>query len=124
MSLPKTSQKRADRLSLAVMLIGFGVVSYAAAWWPGILLVVGCSLLTRQYLRGREYDMILTTMIFGGLFILFYFDIDWSAVLPVFFVVGGIYLIFREYFVTKERVGEEEMEDKVQEIEDSQDDRK
>lgn len=119
MSIPLTTHKRADAISLGVMIIGFGVLFYLTAWWPGVLLVIGSSLVMRQYLRGRHYDIAITTLVFGGLFLYFYFDVDWAVVMPVLFVVGGIYLVFREYFVTKQRFGEDQVADDSQEIEDA-----
>lgn len=118
MSIPITTHKKADRLSLGILLIGFAVLSFTHTWWPGILLVLGCTTIVRQYLRGRPYDIGLSTLIFGGLFLYFLFDINGDFLLPVLFTVAGIYLLFREYFVPKERTGEDLVEDETQEIED------
>ena len=115
---PLTTHKSADAISVGIMMIGLGILFYLNAWWPGILLAIGASLIVRQYLRGRHYDMAITTLVFGGLFLYFFYTINWSNVMPVLFVVGGIYLIFREYFVSKDRVGIDRVVDDSQEIED------
>lgn len=122
MGIPRTTQRRADAISLGVMLIGFGALTYLNNWWPGVLIVVGVALLLRQYMRGRYYDMALTTVIFGGSFLTFALNVNLQALMPVLFTLGGIYLIFREYFVTKERVGDEKIVDKRRELEDADED--
>lgn len=118
MALPITTQKRADTVSLGVLLVGFGIITYYQNWWPTVLLAIGASLIARQTLRGRHYDTIITSIVFGGLFSYFYFKIDWASLMAVLFCTGGIYLIFREYFVSKERVGKEKLEEEKQEIEE------
>jgi hypothetical protein len=55
-----------------------------------------------------------------GLTFIAFSKIDWTVVLPVMFVVGGIYLIFREFFFADDTNGEE----KSQEIRDDTDDGK
>lgn len=119
MSSPRTTQQKADAISLALMLIGFGVISYTDQWWPWILLVLGTSILIRQYLRGRPYDMAITVLVFGGIFVISYFKVNWSALLPVLLIVAGIFILFREFFVKKDRVGEDEVEEESQEVDDA-----
>jgi uncharacterized membrane protein len=124
MASPILSHKRADGVSTGIFLITLGVLSYYHTWWPWILLSIWLALITRQFLRGRIYDMALTTLIFGGLFCLFYFGLSWDVLAPVLFTVGGLYIIFREYFVSKERVGEEKIDDAAKEIDDAEHDNK
>lgn len=124
MSIPKTTHKRADAISLGILLIGFGVLSFLQSWFPGIFLVIGIALVVRQYLRGRIYDIFISVLIFGGLFLYFRIGIHWDILLPVLFTIAGIYLIFREYFVKKDRTGEDLVEDESQEVEELEDDSK
>ena len=93
--LPK---RKADALSNGVFLIALGVLFYTNTWWPGILIAVWAALAIRQYLTNRIYDLCLTTVILLGLFAISFFNFDWSFLVPVLFVVGGLYIIFREYF--------------------------
>jgi hypothetical protein len=120
MTKPLTTHRRANSISLGLFLIGLGIVTYFGIVWPFILLVIGVALLFRQYFRGRLYDMAITTLIFGGLFIFYFFNISSDVLMPVLFTIGGLYLIFREYFVFKDRVGEDRIEDDAQEIEDEE----
>ncbi len=108
------SKRKAEVISNGVFLIALGILFYTNDWWPGILLAIWAALATRQYLTGRNYDLIVSSVILIGLFIVSFFHLEWSVVMPVLFVLGGIYLIFREYFFAKDSNGE----DKSEEIKD------
>lgn len=112
------SKRKANGLSNGAFLIGLGILFYTNAWWPGILLAIWVSLAIRQYFTGRTYDLIISTFVLVGLFIITLFKLDWSLIMPILFVVGGIYIIFREYFFAEETNGEE----KSKEIKDDTDD--
>lgn len=114
-----TSKKRAKAISVALFLIGLAIISYLAAWWPGIMLVVGIPLALRQYLLGRHYDMGISLFVFVGVFVTVQFNISWEILLPVLFAIGGIYILFREFLESKEPLAEEE-EDINHEIEEEQ----
>ncbi|MBS0653148.1 MAG: hypothetical protein JSR39_06405, partial [Verrucomicrobia bacterium] len=104
---------------VALFLIGLAIISYLAAWWPGIMLVVGIPLALRQYLLGRHYDMGISLFVFVGVFVTVQFNISWEILLPVLFAIGGIYILFREFLESKEPLAEEE-EDINHEIEEEQ----
>lgn len=120
MSIPITSHNKADAISICVLVLGIGIIAFLGTWWPDLLLVIGIALILRQYLRGRHYDMAITAVLFGGLFAYYKFEVGWNVLMPVLFTLGAIYIIFREYFVTKERVGKDQIEDAVTEIEDEE----
>lgn len=108
------SKKKAEAISNGVLLISIGILFYTNAWWPGILLAIWATLALRQYLSGRMYDLIISSTILIGLFFITLFNVNWSLLMPILFVVGGIYIIFREYFFG----GATDEEDKSEEIED------
>lgn len=110
MAKPITSKKRAERLSLAVFLIGLAILAVADYWWPGILLIVGLSLGLRQFLQGRRHDTILSVIIFLGAYILETFSIPWSILLPALFLLGAFYLIIKEFFINTETEVEKELD--------------
>lgn len=120
MGKPITSKKRSERLSLAVFLIGLAILAIIDYWWPGILLVIGVSLGLRQLLQGRQHDMWLSLIIFFGAFILETFSIPWSILLPALFLLGGFYLIIKEFFINTEDEVEKE-QDINKEIEEHED---
>ncbi len=121
MNMQIVSKKKADAISNGVFLVSLGILFYTNSWWPGILLGLWAYLATRQYLMGRVYDFILTSIILIGLFIVSFFKIDWTILTPILFVLGGIYIIFREFFYAEDYNGEpkdQEMKDDIQDAKD------
>ena len=118
-----TSSKRARALSLALFLLGLALISFLGAWWPGIVLVIGLPLAFKQFLVGRAHDMILTLIVFGGVFITYQYEIDWQMLLPVLFLVAAVYVIFREYTDRSNPTTIEEEEDINIEIEEEEEDK-
>lgn len=114
------SKKKADTISNGAFLICLGILFYANYWWPGILLAIWISIGLRQFLTGRIYDLCISTAILIGLFVISVSNFEWAVLLPVLFIVGGIYIIFREYFFAEDTNGE----DKSQEILDDTDSKK
>ncbi|MEI8365591.1 MAG: hypothetical protein WCF65_04150 [Parachlamydiaceae bacterium] len=108
------SKRKSIAISNGLFLIGIGILYYTETWWPGILLVLWLTLAARQYLSGRKYDFAITSVILIGLFLITFFKIQSAMLIPVLFVTGGIYIIFREYFFA----GEPDGEDKSQEMKD------
>lgn len=118
MSVPLISQMKADAVALGTLIVGISIIAALQAWWPWILIVIGAATIARQFLRGRLYDMYVSFVVFGGLFFYFLFNIRWDVLMPVIFITGAIYILFREFFVSKERDGEEKLEETKLEIED------
>lgn len=108
------SKRKSEAISNGVLLISLGILFYTNAWWPGILLAIWATLALRQYLSGRIYDLMISSVILIGLFLITFFNVNWSLLMPILFIVGGIYIIFREYFFA----GATDEEDKSEEIKD------
>ena len=121
MSQKIMSRKKAHALSFALFLIGLAILTFTKSWWPSIMLVVGLPLALRQYLLGRMYDMIITLVVFIGVYITVQFQIKWDILLPVLFTIGGIYIFFREFFGPKKISEREKEEEKNKEIEEKED---
>lgn len=99
MAEPLLSKGKADAISNGIFLICLGILLYSSErWWPGILLAIWASLALRQYLTGRIFDLAVSSFILLGLFLATAFEISWSTLMPVLFVIGGIYLVLREYY--------------------------
>ena len=124
MSHPKVSKRKAQVYSTVLFLVGLAIISYLHTWWPGIMLVVGIPLALRQYLLGRYYDVFVTLFVFLGVFITVLINAKWDILLPILFVVGAIYIFFREYFESKTAATDEEEENLNEEIEEEQDQQK
>ena len=120
MAKPVMSKKKAHVLSVVLFLIGLGILTYVKIWWPPIMLVIGLPMALRQYLVGRIYDMVITLIVFLGVYITVQFQIKWDLLLPILFTVGGIYIFFREFFEPKVSTEPEKEEDLNKEIEEKQ----
>lgn len=95
------SRRKASALSTGIFLIILGILAYTDSWWPGMLIALWGLLASRQFLTGRIYDLMITTAMLIGLFFVYYLKIDWSVLMPVLLVTGGIYVIFREYYYSE-----------------------
>ncbi len=116
---PITSRKKAQALSTALFLIGMASLIFVDVWWPGIMLIIGLPLALRQYLVGRNYDMMVTLFVFVGTFISVQFDISWRIFLPILFTLGALYVLFREFLGPDETTEEEKEEELNHEIEEN-----
>ena len=93
MAHPIMSKRKAQSLSFALFLIGLALITYFKYWWPGIMLTIGIPMALRQYLLGKRFDMIVSLIVFIGVFITVQFSIQWEIVLPVLFTLGGLYVV-------------------------------
>lgn len=91
-------KRKADSISNGVFLIGLGLLFFTGYWWPGILLAILATLAVRQFLTGRIWDLAISGIILLGLFIIAAANISLNVIMPLLFILGGAYLIFREYF--------------------------
>ena len=115
---PITSKKKAGALSASLFLLGLATLIFTQAWWPSIMLIIGLPLALRQYLLGRNYDMLVTLLVFIGTFVTVQFDISWRIFLPILFTLGAIYIFFKEFFGPDETDEEEKEEQINHEIEE------
>lgn len=118
MSNPMVSKKKAQTLSFALFLIGIGILFFLKSWWPGIALVIGLSFAIKQYLLGKHWDMIISLFVFVGIFVTVQFQIEWDFLLPTLFILGGLYIFLKEFFVKDPESEAETEEDIKHEIEE------
>lgn len=116
---PLTSNHKADTISNGAFLIALGILFATDGWWPGILLAIWAKLAVRQFLNGRIYDLVIASFVLIGLFAGTFFQWNWSVVMPVLFVIGGIYIIFREYYFSDESATENQAQDTLDELDDN-----
>lgn len=121
--MPKqlTSRRRAEAISTSIFFLGMAVIAFRHSWWPSLSLVIGISLATRQFLLGRIYDMIVSLVIFIGIFVLSTYDIPWDILLPTIFVIAAIYTLTREIFTRNTPSEIEVEEDLNHELEEEED---
>lgn len=114
------SVKKATALSFALFLIGLALISYFNYWWPGIMAALGIALAARHYLLGKYYDTAITLFVFLGVFITVFFHLPDQFILPVLFVIGGIYFFFRNFLDTTTSPEDEREKNLNKEIEEEQ----
>lgn len=108
MAHPKTSIRKASFGSFLLFVTGIVIITLTDFWWPGIMLTIGIPLAFKQYLLGRTYDMSITLFVFLGVFVTVQFNIPWKYLLPILFTVGGIYVLFKEFMMSKPSEAEKE----------------
>lgn len=107
-NIPK---KRAHALSNGIFLVFVAIMVFTNLWWPWIILAIGITLATRQYLTGRIYYSALTTVIAGLLFFMEFFRFGWNEYIPVLLLIAGIFIIVREVWFTRDTNGEDKAEE-------------
>ncbi len=118
MSAPQMSRQKAHSISFGLFVIGIGILFLFQSWWPSIALVVGIPIAVRQYLLGKIFDMIASLVIFIGIFLTVEFHFESKWYLPVLFITGGLYLVFREIFGGSSVTESEREQDINREIEE------
>ncbi|MDE3046331.1 MAG: hypothetical protein KGJ02_06785 [Verrucomicrobiota bacterium] len=119
MSHSHASQRRARNISTVVFLLGLAALIFTQDWWPGIMLVFGLSIATRQLLLGQTYDTFVSLLVFVGTFLTVHFDMSWRIFLPILFTLGAIYILVREFFESEALTEEEKEDDVTHEIEEN-----
>jgi predicted membrane protein len=117
---PLTSKRRAKKICIPLFLVCLAIVSYTGQWWPSIMLAIGLPLALKQYLLGKTYDVLITLVVFIGVFVSVHFEFSWPVLVPVLFTLGGIYIFCRDYIESSIPSEEEQEEDLNEEIEEEQ----
>ncbi len=112
------SRHRAQSLGLALFFLGLAIVSFADAWWPWIMLVIGIPISFRQLLLGRYYDAFVTLVVFLGIFGAYSFPLNKEYILPIVFLVSALFILVREFSEGYRHQEDEEEEDINHEIEE------
>lgn len=113
-----TSAKRARGFSISIFLIGLGIISITGELWPGIMLVIGAALVTRQLLLRKYYETLISIVVFGGVFITEQFALNWKAIWPVLFFTSALFVLMREYVDSKVASEDQKEEDLNHELEE------
>lgn len=117
----KVSKKRAKALSLSLFFLGLAILTLINNWWPSIMLVIGIPLALRQYFMGRYHDMMISLVVFIGIFVTGQFDISWNVLLPIFFLVAALWILGREFLESGVNPDDEELDEIAHEIEENDD---
>ena len=107
MTKPLLSRPKADKVSLAIFLLGLAVLSFIGSWWPALTLVFAVSQGARKFLTAKYYEAFLSLLILGGLFFAIQYNLAWMTIL---FVIAAIVILFQAFQNTPDDEDEEEEE--------------
>ena len=107
MAKPLVSRYKADKLALAVVLLGLAILSYSESWWPGLALALGASLFVKRLFEGKYYEAILTMALFGAVFASVKYNTSWITAL---FLIAALVFVFQAFMNTPADEIEEEEE--------------
>ncbi len=111
------SKKKAHAISNGIFLVCLGILIFTNAWWPGMILAIWATVASRQYLTGRKYYALVSTIVLLGFYAVSLFKFDYDFLAPVLLVVGGLFLIIREYYFEDGLEGEEKSEEILEDME-------
>lgn len=117
-----TSSSRARGFSIVVFLVGLGIISITDNWWPEIMLVVGAALAIRQLFLRKYYEMVISLIVFLGIFFTNKYTLPWKVVWPVIFFTSALFVLMREYVDAKLAGEDQQEEDLNHELEEQRDD--
>lgn len=98
------SKERSAQISGAVFLIGLGAIALLDFWWPGIMFVIGVSLLAGAYVNSGSLNLSDPRNIGAGVVILIGllgladFNLPWGSIWPLALIGGGLVLLFGRNF--------------------------
>ena len=95
MSKPLSSERIAKGISSLLFLAGLAALIFTNAWWPWIMLVIGIPLALRQCLKAEYKKMVISLILFIGLFISGLVSVSWKLLLPILIILVGV-----EYFMS------------------------
>lgn len=117
---PLVSRRKANILTILIIVTGLIILFYTQFWWPGLVLVFWAALAVRQYLRNRTADLVLSTFIFVSLFLSLWIQIDWEVLMPVLLSIAAFTIIVRELLMLKPMTPRQKIEEKELELEDDE----
>jgi len=97
---------RVNQVSGAVFLIGMGIIALLSYWWPGIMFVIGASLLVRGFMTDPKIANLtpgIIAMLIGLLFALRGVFGDISNLWPLILIVLGIAMLFGQDVLKRSR---------------------
>ncbi len=96
------SKERSDQIFGGSFLIGLAILFITGYWWPGIMFVIGISMLLRTINQGKSWASDHSALIVLGIGVVFGLPIFTGNWLPLLFIALGVYVLFgdevRGYF--------------------------
>lgn len=100
------SDNRSDQIFGGVILIGLGILFVTGWWFPGMLFVISAAMFARSYATDEPLTKNTGALILFAIGLFFVFgdvagailSFNWIALL---FILGGLYLIFKDRIISR-----------------------
>lgn len=95
----------ADRVSGAVFLIGLGVIALINYWWPGIMFVIGASLIARGVVQGQAWQNATGALVVIAIGLVFALQdfIGGVNFWPLVLIALGLFMLFGQEWLRRNR---------------------
>ncbi|MCA9895564.1 MAG: hypothetical protein KC615_21415 [Anaerolineae bacterium] len=95
----KHSKERADQISGGVFMIGLALLFITHWWWPGIMFVIGATIIARTMAEGKDWTTATPAFWVIGIGVVFGLPgliggIDWATIWPLGLIALGLFMLF------------------------------
>ena len=101
--MDKELRRKADAITVGILLIGLGVLLFTGWWWPGIMFVVGLSSGAGLIFRGKTAQGVGTLALLWsipiGIWIIQEAEIPWLLVGPMILIGVGVIVLVKAFFL-------------------------
>jgi hypothetical protein len=89
-------RQRSDQISGGIFLIGLAVLAVLNYWWPGIMFVIGASLIARDVATGKDWENATPGLVAIGVGLIFALQatFQFTNILPLILIGLGLALLF------------------------------
>lgn len=109
-------KENADQISGGVFLVGLGLLFLTGWWWPGIMFVIGASIIARTVAEGQRWQDATAAFWVIGIGVVFsipnlFGSINWGMLWPLLLIGIGLFMLFGGKFRPQIRYGEKSKND-------------
>jgi hypothetical protein len=91
-------KQHADQVGGGVFLVGMGLLFFTGFWWPGIMFVIGASIISSTIAKGKPWQTATGAFAVIGIGLLFWlpsvFSFNLSTLMPVALIGIGLFMLF------------------------------
>lgn len=92
------NRQNADQVSGGVFLIGLALLFLTGFWWPGIMFVIGASMIAKTIVQGRPLNHATGAFWVIGIGLVFWLpgalNISFGNLWPLLLIVLGLFMLF------------------------------
>lgn len=93
------NKENADQVSGGIFLIGLAMLFLTGWWWPGIMFVIGASIIARTMAEGKPWTSATGAFWMIGIGVVFGVPgliegVDWGTIWPLALIAIGLFMLF------------------------------